>query len=185
MITKSQISACIVSPNPVLPAEIMASLDGFGEIIVGDGVTYGVYGRYKAVEQAKFDVVYTQDDDCVVDVDSLIAEYVEGCLVANMTQERAIDYQGDITLVGWGALFPKTMPDKVLTYYLNRFGDTPLFRRECDRVFTGLTTHKTVFVPVRNLPSASAPGRLWTDSQHNNYLKMIRDQISQLKYSRG
>jgi hypothetical protein len=34
----------------------MRSLEGFGEIIVGDG-THGVYGRFEAIAQAKFDIV--------------------------------------------------------------------------------------------------------------------------------
>jgi hypothetical protein len=175
---RSEMSACIVSPNPILPREILASLQGFGEIIVGDGLKWGVYGRYQAVARARYDTVYTQDDDCVVDIDALLNEYKPGEFLTNMTIERKMDYIGNLTLIGWGAIFPVFLPIEYLSKYLDKFGDTPLFRRECDRVFTGLTQHRTVFVPVRNLLSAVAPGRLWTDPHHKDYLKTIKEQVN-------
>ena len=113
-----------------------------------------------AVEKAKFDIIYTQDDDCVVDIPLLLNEW-DGHFVTNMRPNRAAEYAKNMTLIGWGAVFNKDLI-YALDRYTNRFGRDPLFIRECDRVFTGLNTHKTVFIEVENLPQLAfkTDGRL-------------------------
>lgn len=172
---RAQVSACLVSREPIDP-QIMWSLDGFGEVIIGDG-SHGVYGRFEAIQQAKFDIVYTQDDDCVVDVPELMRQW-DGHFVSNMRPNRAAEYAGNVTLIGWGAMFRKTLAS-ILVKYTQQWGRDALFLRECDRIFTGLTTHKTVFVEVENLPSAYE-GRLGNDPQHWNYLAQAKQRVVQL-----
>lgn len=172
---RAQVSACLVSRDPIDP-QIMQSLEGFGEIIIGDG-TQGVYGRFDAIRRAKFDIVYTQDDDCVVDVPLLLNEW-DGHFVSNMRANRAAEYASNITLIGWGAMFRKELIS-VLDKYTKRWGHDALFIRECDRVFTGLTKHKTVFIEVENLPNAHQ-GRLGNDPEHWTYLAQIKQRVYQL-----
>ena len=172
---RAQVSACLISRGPIDP-QVMRSLEGFGEVIVGDG-THGVYGRFEAIAQAKFDIIDTQDDDCVVDVPLLLNEW-DGHFVSNMRPNRAAEYAKNLTLIGWGAVFQKSLIS-VLDKYVSRWGKDALFVRECDRVFTGLNTHKTVFIEVENLPNAYE-GRLGNDPQHWTYLSQIKERVKLL-----
>ncbi len=172
---RSQVSACLISRSPIDP-QIMWSLDGFGEVIVGDG-THGVYGRFEAISQAKFDIVYTQDDDCVVDIPLLLNEW-DGHFISNMRSNRAAEYAKNMTLIGWGAMFQKSLIS-VLDIYTNKWGKDALFKRECDRIFTGLNKHKTFFIEVENLPNAYE-GRLGNDPRHWEYLAEIKRRVVEL-----
>lgn len=172
---RAQMSACLVSRDPIDP-QILQSLEGFGEIIVGDG-SHGVYGRFEAIEKARFDIIYTQDDDCVVDAPLLLNEW-DGHFVSNMRPNRAAEYSKNMTLIGWGAMFHKDLIS-VLDKYTARYGKDSLFIRECDRVFTGLNTHKTVFIEVENLPNAHE-GRLGNDPRHWEYLSRVKERVISL-----
>lgn len=173
---RAQVSACLVTRDPLDP-QIMRSLEGFGEIIIGDG-SRGPYGRFEAVKQAKFDIIYSQDDDCVVDIPALMAQW-DGHFISNMKQNRLAEYPGQVTLTGWGCMFRKELID-ILDRYTARWGFDALFMRECDRVFTGLNRHKNVFVDVENLPNATAPNRLSLDPRHWEYLAKIRQRVVEL-----
>lgn len=174
-IDRTNISACLVSKDPIDP-QILKSLEGFGEIIVGDG-NHGVYGRYEAIKQAKFDLVYTQDDDCLVGIDGLLDAW-DGHFTVNFNRWRLPEYPNNMVLIGWGAIFKKDLIG-VLDQYTSRWGCDSLFMRECDRVFTGLNTHTNFFGDVDNLPSAYQ-GRLSNDPQHWNYLAQIKERVYSL-----
>jgi hypothetical protein len=173
---RAQVSACLVARAPIDP-QIMKTLEGFGEVIVGDG-SRGPYGRFEAVKKAKFDIIYSQDDDCVVDIPALMAQW-DGHFISNMKQNRVAEYPGQITLTGWGCMFRKELID-VLDRYTEKWGFDALFLRECDRVFPGLNRHKNVFVDVENLPSATAPDRLSCDPRHWDYLAAIKQRVIEL-----
>jgi hypothetical protein len=172
---RAQVSACLVTREPLDP-QIVRSLEGFGEIIVGDG-TRGVIGRYEAVAKAKFEIIYSQDDDCVVDIPALMAQW-DGHFISNMKANRVAEYPGQITLMGWGCMFRKELID-VFDEYIDRWGLDALFRRECDRVFSGLNRHKNVFVDVENLPIAYVD-RLGNDPEHWTYLAQIKKKVYEL-----
>jgi hypothetical protein len=173
---RAQVSACLVSREPIDP-QILKTLEGFGEVIVGDG-TNGPYGRFEAIKRAKYDIIYTQDDDCVVDVPALMSQW-DGHFISNMKANRLSEYPANITLTGWGAMFRKELID-VLDKYTSKWGFDELFMRECDRVFPGLNTHKNVFVDVENLPNAFHPNRLSAHPKHWEYLEQIRGRVREL-----
>lgn len=173
---RSEVSACLVAREPIDP-QIMKTLEGFGEVIVGDG-SRGPYGRFEAVKQARFDIIYSQDDDCVVDIPELMAQW-DGHFVSNMKANRVAEYPGQITLTGWGCMFRKELIS-VLDKYTEKWGFDALFLRECDRVFPGLNTHKNVFVDVENLPNATASNRLSCDPRHWDYLAQIKQRVYEL-----
>ena len=173
---REKISVCLVSRGPI-DEQILKTLEGFGEVIVGRGDN-GVCGRYEAVRQAKHDIIYTQDDDCVVDTYSLLAGW-DGNFVSNMKANRAAEYAGNVTLIGWGAIFRKELTG-VLDKYTARWGTDDLFRCECDRIFTGLNTHRNVFVDVENLPNAGAADRLSSDPKHWDWLSQAKRRVKEL-----
>lgn len=172
---KTQMSACLVSRTPIDP-KILATLEGFGEVIVGDG-SHGVYGRYEAIKSAKFDTIYTQDDDCLVGIDRLIENY-DGHFTVNMNRWRVPEYPGNMTLIGWGAIFKKELIG-VLDQYEARWGKDALFVRECDRVFTGLNIHTHFFGDRDDLPTATV-NRMCHDPKHWEYLAQVKARVVEL-----
>src|SRR2546423_8180622 len=90
-----------------------------------------VLGRYAAVTEARHHAIYTQDDDCVVDVAAVLATYEQappGLVVANMPLAKRAEYAvlcgqtyPGIALVGWGACFDAERI-RVLDRYIAGYG---------------------------------------------------------------
>lgn len=161
----SEVSAVVVTRGGVDLSEILASLDGMGEVVVWDNsveTDLAVYGRYAAIERCRNDVILAQDDDCVIDAEKLVrvaSQYPLGGIIANMDPGRWDEYP-DSCLVGYGAVFHRGIPqvafDRFTSYHEV---DEHAFRLECDVVFTVLTPHAKVDVGHRNLPWAEDPAR--------------------------
>lgn len=188
MIDPSEVTACIPTRGDVDMTEILASLDGFGEVIVWDNsqrYDYGVYGRYMAILRSRHRVVYVQDDDCLVDAARVCRNYQEGILVANMPAIRWSDYP-DSALVGWGAVFDGYLATNAFTQYEawrwrqeRRPDDNEaVFRRTCDVIFSTLTPHLKIDVGFSHLPWAEGPGRMFTDDYPAH--RKERDQMLEL-----
>lgn len=210
------VSAIIVTRGDVDLVPILESLPGGWEVLlwINNGVlwrwapdtmrhsSYGqhlghqpdlaVYGRYAAIPYAFHDLIYVQDDDCIVSDPAALAEAWRvsssarcDCVVANMPQEFRPHYP-DSCLVGFGACFQRELPkdafDKMLIHEsvtnwtsLERTLDSgekigawdgPLFRRTADVVFTTLTRRLLVDVPVEVLPYAYDEKRMWKQPNH-------------------
>lgn len=181
------VSAVLVTRgNLTIPAlsnvlESMSRSTAVSQIVVWNNakrdVDLGVYGRYRAIDDAEHDLIYVQDDDCIVDVDAVIRAWEPGRLVANMPRSRWYDYR-DSTLVGWGAVFPRELPAAAF----QRFFDADpreatrlpsAFRRDCDLVFSSLTPRTVIDVGFEHLPWAETPGRLFKEPGH----ALARDAI--------
>jgi hypothetical protein len=153
-----------------------------------DGANLSVYGRYAAIEYASHDLIYVQDDDCIVsdpeaiiDAAMLWPEREETGIVANMPQEFRPHYP-DSCLVGFGACFHRDLPAKAFKRFLQPSRMDPgggwigymdsvrltsaMLRRACDVVFTTLTPRVLVDVPVEVLPYAHDEGRMWKQPNH-------------------
>ena len=73
-----------------------------------------VYGRYAAIEHAVGDLIYVQDDDCIVEdpayiVDTFMHAPAEA-VVCNMPQEFRHSFYEDHALVGFGRRSTETPP---------------------------------------------------------------------------
>lgn len=130
------------------------------------------YSRYKAARKALHDTIYIQDDDYITDIRPLIESYRPGCIVNAMTPQHQVGYQGVETLIGFGAIF-----DKSLLSVLDGWEEDPLFLRESDRVFATLNPHVTVFPEIEALPWATAPNRLCFQPDHGLSHVAIRHRI--------
>jgi hypothetical protein len=169
----AEVSAAVVTRGDVPLEDILSSLAGFGEIVVWDnsqGTDLGVYGRYQGVAQARFPVVYVQDDDCLIDAAAVVAAYEPGRLVANMPQSRWPDYP-DSTLVGWGAVFDRDLPQRAFDLYRQHHPDGWAFQRCADVIFSALTPRTVIDVGFQHLPWAERPGRMFKEPDH----KPVRD----------
>jgi hypothetical protein len=160
-------------------------------IVRGHG---GVWERWEAILAAKHEVVYTQDDDAIVDLEAMIGaigsdanllrEYLEpwrpDSLWCNMPGWKRGEYQDGTALVGWGAFVTNRLVAEALARYRRHFDDDELFRRESDRVITGLSNLELVDVPFQHAPWAHGPGRMCSragDEQHGAARAAIRARI--------
>jgi hypothetical protein len=160
MIGSKQVSAVIPTRGDVPLEAIRERLLSVPEIddahfVVGPNV----FGRYTA--PVRHEIVYTQDDDCLTDVAAVLAAYEPGVIVNAMTPEHAAQYPGWVTLIGFGAVFDRSMAEA-----LDVWERDDLFLRECDRVFTALYPHKTVFPGITMLHWATEENRLYRQPDH-------------------
>lgn len=170
-----KISAIIVTRGDVDLGPCLTSIDA-DEIIICRGHG-GVWERYEAASRAKHDVIYTQDDDCVVEFPAVVAEYEQGRVVCNMPAWKRSEYPDAIALVGWGGVFHRSALAAFGRYFAQFPDEEGVFWREADRVFTGLNPLKLIDVPFMNLPSATAPDRLGAQAEHGQMLQEIRRRI--------
>lgn len=191
-----KVTAVIVTRGDVGLTEIIAGLP-VDEVVVYDNsglvkhfshseesghVRYaanlGVYGRFAGIEFADSDVIYVQDDDCIIDAEAVIDAYEAGRLVANMPESRWADYP-DSALIGWGAVFDRDLPQSAFAKigfdgrvspfigddwtdysYTNsagvtiEFEDTRPLLRTCDVFFSALTPRTVIDVGFEHLPWA-------------------------------
>ena len=172
------VSACLVTRGNVDMTEILTSLAGagIGDIVIWNNLLetdLGVAGRYAAIEQARFEVVYVQDDDCVLPAESihaLIDAYEPGRIVANMPLGHRRNYR-DACLIGFGAVFDRDLP----ALAFERFGGKG---KRPDIVFTALTPHTLLDVPFKHLPWATGPDRMYRQPGH------VFERDSQLRAAR-
>ncbi len=165
MLTLKDVTAVLITDKPEYPKEIV--LEGFGEVIIKTN-SPSVYERYLQAENAKNDIIYVQDDDCLVPYTELFKHY-NGQITNAMVGRRKY-YQeisgGKITLVGWGAFFPKERL-KVFKKYIDAYGIDAHLMREADRIFTWLNyPNNTIPLERQDLIDPNGVGRMSADPRH-------------------
>lgn len=156
------------------------ALNLFDEILIKRDAGERLYGRYVCVDEARNDIVYVQDDDCIVtNVRDIIEAYKKGVVVCGMTAERWPFYENSKTkLVGWGAVFDKNLVD--FSKYLDKFPNDDLFKIEADRVFTYLNKCEMVKTDVMHFPCAYSSTALSLRKNHDQYHEEIKRRLEQL-----
>jgi len=126
-ITPDKISACLVTrgDRPDMLERIIATLP-YDEVIVWDNSErpqdLKVYGRFAAMAEAKHDVCYTQDDDCIFrDHDALMAEYEEDVPTYTYGHGDNDGGYGDLPLPPGGALVPKHVAFDAFARYIQEW----------------------------------------------------------------
>jgi hypothetical protein len=149
----------------------------------------GVWERWEAVSRAKCDVIYTQDDDAIVDVPAVLAAYDPDFVACNMPKEHRRDYPDGIALVGWGCVFHRSLGedriDSAWRQYDVQFPRDGVFTREADRVLTGLSKLKLVDMPIAHLPCAHGRDRMSLSPNHGESLQEIRRRIYAVRSAKG
>ena len=137
-----------------------------------------VYGRYAALEHVQTELVYVQDDDCIVsDPEALVAAWEPGHVVCNMPPEFRHAFYEEHALVGFGAVFERGLPQRAFERLHKiavpdqsaghrQWFDIPWFHRCADVAFTALSPRILCDVPKENLPWAEAPGRMFRQPEH-------------------
>lgn len=162
-----KISAILIhkedEPYPEIIMERLDLNDFFDEILVVNNCP-SVYHRYLAAAEAKNDLIYVQDSDCMVNHQVLLSKY-DGRLTNTMTkafQEKYKDW--GCTLVGWGCYFPKSMLG-CFDKYIAKYGIDQHLLREADRIFTAMNTPwNTIIQPHEDL--FQGPDRMGFEEGH-------------------
>ena len=165
---QAKISAVLITKEkeyPPLVLERLTCTDFFDEILIVTECD-SIYHRYLAAKQAKNDIVYVQDDDCMVNYQELFKHY-NGQITNAMTKPFVEKYKGTgCALVGWGCFFPKSALD-VFDKYIEKYGIDEHLLREADRIFTFLNEpFNTVILPHEDLAQAQAPDRMGYEENH-------------------
>jgi len=180
----SDVTAVVVTRGGCNLAPVVESLRAFlpeAEIAIWDNskrLDLKVYGRYAAVLESSRPIIYTQDDDCVVDASIILHAYEPGRVVCNMPDRRRADYPDGIALVGWGACFDAELVHR-MDSYVAQYGMDELFYREADRVFTAVNEVKRIETPFVNLPWAYE-GRMGNEARHAADIAEIRRRLKAL-----
>lgn len=203
-------SAVIVTRGDVNLDKIIQSLERppFDEVIVWDNglrkvLRYGntqrplvaardvpdlsVYGRYAAIQYAAGDLIFFQDDDCIVsDPQAIRDAWMPGHLVCNMPERFRHEGYTDSALVGFGSIVERGLPERAFQRYAfnvllpgrqnigQMLDGGEVFNRTCDVVFTTLTPRILVDVLHEDLLYASDVTRMWTQPGHlEERIKML------------
>ncbi len=122
--------------------EYIKQFPEINEIIIRDNTIDNIftYGRYVEAKKAQNNIIYTQDDDCIVEHIPELIKNFDGTHLVNTLREghsKEKQYQGAETLVGWGAIFKKEWIS-VFDDYIKKHGEDYLLYRGGDRIFTTL-----------------------------------------------
>lgn len=134
------------------------------------------YARFTMAKKAKNDIIYTQDDDCIVhNIQGIYDKFIEDNTRVSYSgiegyEEKIKDNTfGDqqVALLGWGSMFHKSWIS-VLDRYIEFYGKDDCFIREADRIFTMLLNKHHNFVPggVTHLKGKNDKNALCQQSDH-------------------
>jgi hypothetical protein len=162
------VCAIIVTRGDVDLEPVLAPLP-YGEVIVWNNAErlhdMGSYGRYCAIDQTDKDVIYFQDDDCIITChDQLLDAYEDGKIVSNMPEEHSggLYRELDTCLLGWGSLTDRNLPEHAFERWFEYHPrDDAFLRIGADFVFPMLTPCKRIYHGHESLEYAWDDTRTW------------------------
>ena len=174
-----KISAILITREHQYPEIILERLDlGFFDEILITTECPSVYHRYLTASKAKNDIIYVQDDDCMVNYQVLFNHY-DGRITNTMTlpfQEKYNDK--GCTLVGWGCYFPKSML-AAFDKYIAKYGMDAHLSREADRIFTSMNQpFNTVIMPHEDLFQTN--DRMGYQSDHYTSMDQALEKVKSI-----
>lgn len=148
-----KISCVLITKYSEYPKIVLERLTlGFFDEILIKTESPSVYQRYLLAKEAKNDIIYFQDDDCLLNYQNLYKHY-NGQLTNAMPLNFKQKYDEiGCTLVGWGCYINKSMLS-VFDKYIEKYGENdPHLLREADRIFTCFNKpHNTIIMPHEDL----------------------------------
>ena len=151
-----KITCVLITREKEYPKQVLERIDtGFFDEILVVTECPSIYHRYLAAKTAKNDIIYVQDDDCLVNFQALFKHY-NGQIINGMPLPFIEKYKDSgCTLVGWGCYFKKSKLS-VFDSYIAKYGVDADLLREADRIFTYLNFPvKTVQFPHEDLNQTS------------------------------
>jgi len=164
-ITADKVTACLITRGDVDLQPIIDTLP-YDEVLVWDARERdeqpGTFGRYELMREAKHDVVYVQDDDCVFrDHQRLMAAYNPGTITAVYGHGETPDGYDDMALIHGGALFDREAALEAFDQYLEHWPKDNGFYREADMIHGTLVPHRHIHLPYEiRMDIATDPSRM-------------------------
>lgn len=155
----------------------LINFEDFDEVLIKTECP-SIYDRYILASKARNQIIYLQDDDCIVDYKDLFKSY-NGQITNTMTPGHYANYrEKGMTLVGWGCFFPKKMLQNI-SNYSGVYGVDAHLLREADRIFTYLNQpFNTIITPHEDLPQENRMST--TDPMHYEYVNQVLEKLRQL-----
>ncbi|MDX1410887.1 MAG: glycosyltransferase family A protein [Nitrospirales bacterium] len=159
--------------DPAIPL----TLPGTKTRVIASLENLGCYGRFACAQQARNEVIFTQDDDVLVlNVPDLYRHFLaDPTRITHaldkehfLNRRRHLHGNCHAALLGWGSFFMKDWIG-VFDDLPEEIRKSPLFHREADKFFTLLQEkhHHTIPGQLRHLEGRDTPGvALWQDPQH-------------------
>lgn len=178
MIGIGEVRAIIPTRGDVPMEPILEHLKQYPEIDQVDVIVGNTtFNRYKAALECDREIIYTQDDDCITDIRILLDNYNPKCIVNAMTKHHAKLYPRAQTLVGFGAIFHKSLIKSILH---PKWIKDDLFYSKSDRIFATINRHKSYFPKIETFPYATDESRLWRQRDHIKNVNAINYRIKKL-----
>lgn len=184
-----QISECLVWHNGVA----LTRIDERGaEVILEPVADFKVAGRWNALPWAANHMIYVQDDDCIIDVELVLAHADESRLVANMPRSRWDDYP-DSVMVGWGGVVDRRLVAPALDAYQIELTNSPagnvfeldVMLRCADVIVSSLLPRTVIDVGFSHLAYAEGPDRMHKQPGHKAERDRVLEQCRQIRERRG
>lgn len=183
MIDLKNVTACLITKDPVYPPEVLAHTAqfGFGEILILTNCD-SPYRKYELFKKAKYDILYYSDDDAICPIQELSHAYIDGKINLAIKQGH---YNAHIANratmgLGWGAIFPKILIAQ-LERYVRVYGEDDVFKRETERILTYLNfPQNRMVLPIIDLPSAYGNDRLWRQADHLKFKEIAEERCKKI-----
>jgi glycosyltransferase involved in cell wall biosynthesis len=174
-VNPSQVSAVIVTRGNTDLAPVIRSLAQFDDIVVWDNsigpVDCKTYGRVRALERVKHDVIFSQDDDIIhspKNQRAILSAYEPGILTGCMWAEwsagaAAQGIEGgysDLVFPGSGSVYDRDLPGRACARYLEHYPRDDFFLLWADTIVGILTPNRQLDIRFRVLPEAEADYRM-------------------------
>ena len=169
MIDPKEVSAVLVTRGDVEMGAIIDSIRAAGveDIVVWDNAQRPVdlqcYGRYVAINEARHEIIYHQDDDLIAPVAEILAAYdpVADCnsIVANNRADE------EWRLTAMGVVFRRGLAH-CFDEYIARYGFDDDFCRICDVVFAYQHEYRRIVLGYTDLPWQTAPNSMYLQPGH-------------------
>lgn len=181
------VTACILTykrqGNLARIVDHLSSKPYIGEILIRDQAkleNLRCYGRYVLARQTSNELVFTQDDDCIVNnIDQIYEAYLAApdriaCGLDpshyDLWEKGNFTYkEAQLAMVGWGAFFPRQWcEEETFAPYIAAYGKDQMFYRESDRIFSILLNrqHTPVLADIEHLPGNSDENAMWKEDKH-------------------
>lgn len=148
-----RVTAVLITREAEYPKDIRLDFE-FDEVIVEPRCPH-VFRRYELAARARNETIYFQDDDAVIDIKELWIRYDGRRITHAITRGHKDIYAGTgVTLIGWGAFFPRWMATQFVeeqATWRGLLGDQ-VFEEEADRAFTFRNgPHNTIVMPIAQI----------------------------------
>jgi len=183
VIDARQVSACLITKDAVYPREILQHVAGigFGEVVVLANCD-SPHRKQELFAKARHELIYYQDDDCIAPIRKLLEQSVPGTINCAMKEKHLREYaHSRIALLGWGSIFPK-QTIRVLDRYRAVYGEDAVYQRETERIMTWFAyPQRRLALPIRDLPTATAPDRLSMEPDHYSYIGIVEARCRRIR----